>query len=185
MIGGKIVPKQSFVFPIKHVFDLNFFTKLSPHLFSGPNGLYGAFGGKTILDKIFAQFCLESPRNRFSEKHVFGLNFFMKALLTYFRGQTDCMAQLGVKLFRNEVSFFRKNTFSIRIFLRNYPLIYFRGQTDCIARLGANLFRTKISLDFASKAPKIIFPKNMFSVRIFLRNCTSAIFRAKRTIWCD
>ena len=88
-------------------------------------------------------------------------------------------------MFRSEVSFFRKNTFSVRIFLRNRPLTYFRVQTDYMVRLGAKLLRTKTSLDFASKAPEFVFPKNVFSFGIFLRNRTSPIFMAKRTIWQD
>jgi hypothetical protein len=74
-IEGKIVLERSFFAPKKHVFVLNFFTKLPPHQFSEPNGLYGVFGGKTVSDENFAPFFLERPRNRFSEKHVFGPNF--------------------------------------------------------------------------------------------------------------
>ena len=35
--------------------------KPAPYLFSGPNWLYGAFGGKIIQDENFAQFSLKSP----------------------------------------------------------------------------------------------------------------------------
>ena len=31
------------------------------YLFSGPNWLYGAFGGKIVPDENFAEFCLKSP----------------------------------------------------------------------------------------------------------------------------
>ena len=81
-IGGNIVEERSFVLPKTHVFCPNFFTKRPPHLFWEPNELYGAFRGKTVSDENFAPFCLRSPRNRFSEKHVFGLNFFTKPHLT-------------------------------------------------------------------------------------------------------
>ena len=43
-----------------------------PYLFSGPNWLYGAFGGKIVPDENFAQFCHKSalefvyPKNTFS-----------------------------------------------------------------------------------------------------------------------
>ncbi len=75
-IGGKIVPERSFVSLKKHDYVLNFFTKPPPHLFLGPNRPFGAFGGKTISHENFAPFCLVSPQNRFSEKHVSGPNFF-------------------------------------------------------------------------------------------------------------
>jgi hypothetical protein len=34
-------------------------------------------------------------------------------------------------------------------------------------RLGAKLFRTKTSLDFASEAPEIVFPKTLFRIEFF------------------
>jgi hypothetical protein len=76
-------------FSHKQVFGSNFFTKPPPHLFSGPNGLYGAFGGKIFPDENFAQFCLKSPGIRFSQKHLFDPNFFTKPHLTNFQGQTQ------------------------------------------------------------------------------------------------
>ena len=36
--------------------------KPAPYLFSGPNWLYGAFGGKIVLDENFAQFCDENQQ---------------------------------------------------------------------------------------------------------------------------
>ena len=68
--------------------------KPAPYVYSGPNCLYGAFGGKIVPDENFAQFCLKSP-------------------------------------------------------------------------------------------PEFDFPKNKFSVRIFVLNRTSPNFMAKRTRWCD
>jgi hypothetical protein len=79
VIGGKIVPDRSFVSLKKHVQGPNFFTKPSPHLFSGPNGLFGVFGGKTISHENFTSFGLVSHPNLLSKKHVFSLNFFTKA----------------------------------------------------------------------------------------------------------
>jgi hypothetical protein len=100
----------------KHVCVPNFLTKPPPHVFLGPNGPFGAFGGKTISHENFAPFCLLSPQNRFSEKHVSGQNFFTKPHHNNYRGQTDYMARLGAKLFRSEVSCLRKRTFAFRIF---------------------------------------------------------------------
>jgi hypothetical protein len=61
----------------KHVCVPNFFTKPPPHVFLGQKGLFGAFWGKNILHKNFPPFCLLSPQNRFSEKHVSGQNFLL------------------------------------------------------------------------------------------------------------
>ena len=54
MIGGKSVPEGSLIDPQKHVFGWKFLKKPAPYLFSGPNWLYGAFGGKIVLDENFA-----------------------------------------------------------------------------------------------------------------------------------
>ena len=48
------------------------FVDETPYLFSGPNWLYGAFGGKIVPDESFAQFCLKSPL-----KFVFPKNTFL------------------------------------------------------------------------------------------------------------
>ena len=131
MFGGKTISHENFasfglvshrnLFSKRHVFDPNFFTKPSRHLFSGPNGLFGVFGGKIILHENFASFGLGSHRNRFSKNHVFDPNFFTKQHHSNYQGQTDYMARLRAKLFRSEVSYLWKNTFMGRIFLLNRP----------------------------------------------------------------
>ena len=73
VIGGKSLPKRSFVHPKKHVFGWNFLMKAAPYLFSGPNWLYGAFGGKIDPDENIAQFCLKSPLKLVFPKHSFSV----------------------------------------------------------------------------------------------------------------
>ena len=60
-IRGKSLLERSFVLPKKRVFSQDFLTKPEPYLFSGPNWLYGTFGGKIVPDENVAQFCLKSP----------------------------------------------------------------------------------------------------------------------------
>ena len=83
---GKIVPNENFaqfclrsplkfVFPKRHVFGWNFLMKPSPYLFSGPNWLYGAFGGKIVPDENFTQFYLKSPLELFFQKTRFPFEF--------------------------------------------------------------------------------------------------------------
>jgi hypothetical protein len=62
----------------KHFCVSNFLTKLPPFIFLGQYGTFSMFGRKTISHKNFSPFCLLSPQNRFSEKHVSGQNFFTK-----------------------------------------------------------------------------------------------------------
>ena len=71
---GKIVQDKNFArFCLKHprnsfsekrVSGLNFFTKLPPHPFSGPNGLCGAFQGKIVPNKNFTGFLSHPKFNR-------------------------------------------------------------------------------------------------------------------------
>ena len=73
-IVGKSVPERSFVHPKKHVFGWNFLMKLVPFLFfCGPNWLYGAFGGKIVLNENFAQFGLKSPLEFVFPKNTFSV----------------------------------------------------------------------------------------------------------------
>ena len=60
-------------------FRFEFWYKIAPHLFSWPNGIDGAIGGKIVPERSF-----DHPK-----KHVFGLNFRTKSHLTYFLGKTD------------------------------------------------------------------------------------------------
>ena len=72
-IEGESDPELSFVHPKKQVFGRNFLTKPAPYLFSGPNWLYGAFGGKIVPDENFAQFCLKSPLKFVFPKNTFSV----------------------------------------------------------------------------------------------------------------
>jgi hypothetical protein len=100
----------------KHVCVPNFLTKPPPHVFLGQKGLFGAFWGKNILHKNFPPFCLLSPQNLSSEKHVSGQNFFTKPHHNNYRGPMDYMARFTAKLFQSEVSCLRKGTFAFRVF---------------------------------------------------------------------
>ena len=187
MIGGKSVPEWSFVHPKKHVFDWNFLMKPSPYLFSGPDWLYGTFGGENCSGRKLCSILPQKPsRIRFYKKHYFGMNFCTKSHLTYFPGQLDLMARLGAKVSRSEVSSTLKTKFSVGIFWWKLPHTSFLGLIGYMVHSGAKLFRTKNLLSFPSKAlSNSFFPKNTFSVWIFFLNRTSPIFLAKRTRWHD
>ena len=51
--------------------------KPAAYLFSGPNWLYGAFGGKIVPDENFAQFCLKSPLEFVFPKNMFSVWIFL------------------------------------------------------------------------------------------------------------
>ena len=96
------------------------------------------------------------------------------------------MARMGAKLSRSEASSILKNTFLGGIFWWNRPYTSFLGLIGYTVRLGAKLFRTKTFPNFASKSPlEFVFPKNTYSVWIFVLNRTTPIFLVKRTRWHD
>ena len=71
-------------------FRLQFLYKIAPHQFYGPNGLDGAIGGKSVLERSFVH-----PR-----KHVFGWNFLMKPAPYLFYGprkQAPYLFQVSIK----------------------------------------------------------------------------------------
>ena len=73
---GQKSPEAKFRPSQKTRFEFGFLTKLAPFLFSGPNWLYDAFGGKIVPDENFAQFCLKSPLEfLFSKKTRFRFEF--------------------------------------------------------------------------------------------------------------
>ena len=138
--------------------------KPAPNLFSRPNWLYGAFGGKIVPDENFAQFCLKSPLEFVFPKNTFSVWIFVLnhtspnlwAKRFRWRGW-------GQKWYQSEVSSIPKNTFSVGIFWRNRPHTSFLGLIGYLVRSGAKLFWTKTLLNFASKAlSNSFFPKTRF-----------------------
>ena len=130
-----------------------FFTKPAPYLFSWLNWLYGAFGGKIVLDEKFAQFCLKSPLELFFPKNTFSVWIFVLNRTTpiLWAKRTRWGDWVG-KVSQGEDSSIPKNTFSVRIFWWNRHHTSFLGLIGYMVRSGAKLFRTKTLLNFASKA---------------------------------
>ena len=62
---------------VRIIFGWNFLIKPASYLFSGPNWLYGAFGGKIVPDENFAQFCLKSPLQFVFPKNTFSIWIFV------------------------------------------------------------------------------------------------------------
>ena len=95
-------------------FRFEFLYKIAPHLFSWPNGLDGAIGGKSHPERSFVH----------PKKHVFGSNFFMKVAPYLFSGPNWLYGALRGKIvpdenfaqfcLRSPLKFvFPKNTFSV------------------------------------------------------------------------
>ena len=95
-------------------FRFEFFYKIAPHLFSWPNGLDGAIGGKSVPERSFVH----------PKKHVFGWDFLTKPVQYPFSAPNRLYGAFGGKIVPDEnfaqfclkspLNFvFPKNTFSI------------------------------------------------------------------------
>ena len=158
----------------------------APYLFSLPNWLYGAFGGKIVLDENFAQFCLKSPLEFVFPKNTFSVWIFVvnrtSPIFSVKRATWHDWGQKcpGVKLRPSQ-----KTVFDWNFLMKPAPYL-FSGPNWLYSA-----FRGKIDLDenfaqFCLKSPlEFVFPENTFSVWIFVLNRTSPILWAKRTRWCD
>ena len=137
--------------------------KVAPYLFSGPNSLYSAFGGKVVLVENFAQFCLKSPleivfpKNTFSV-WIFVLNrtspIFLVKRTTWHDWWQKC---LGVKLRPPQ-----KTVFDWNFLMKPAPYL-FSGPNSLYGAFGG----------------KVVPDEN------FVLNRTSPILWAKRTRWRD
>ena len=105
-LSNSFFPKTSFRF--------EFFYKIAPHLFSWPNGLDGAIGGKSVPVRSFV----------LTKKDVFSLDFLTKPDPYLFSGQNWLFGAFGGKIVldKNVAQFclksplefvFPKNTFSV------------------------------------------------------------------------
>ena len=101
-------------------FRFEFLYWITPHLFSWPNGIDGAIGGKSFTEQSFVH----------PKKHVFSWNFLMKPAPYLFSGPNWLYGAFGGKIVPDEnfaqfclkspLEFvFVKNTFSVRIFVLN------------------------------------------------------------------
>ena len=101
-------------------FWFEFLYKITPHLFSWPNGINGAIGGKSVPERSFVH----------PKKHVSGWNFFMIPAPYLFSGPNWLYGAFGGKIVPDEnfaefclkspLEFvFPKNAFSVSILVLN------------------------------------------------------------------
>ena len=158
-------------FSKKHVFVRNFLTKSAPYLFSGPNWLHGAFGGKIVPDENFAQFCLKSPlkfvfpKNSFSV-WIFVLNRISPYLLAKQTRCRDCRQKWPGAKFRPS----QNTRFWMEFFNETGP-ISLSGPNWRYGAFGGKIVPVKNFAQFCLKWPiEFVFPKNTFLVGIFWQN---------------
>ena len=149
---------RSFVLPKKHVFSRDFLLKPDPYLFSGPNWLYGAFGGKIVLNENFAQFCLKSPLEFLFPKNTFSVWIFvLNRTSPIFLAKQTRLRDWGQKFTRAKFRPSQKTRFQFEFFWWNRPHTSFLCLIGDMVRSGAKLFRTKTLLNSSSEALSNLF----------------------------
>ena len=160
--------------------------KPAPYLFSGPNWLYGAFGCKIVPDENLAQFCLKSPLKFVFPKNtisvwIFVLNRTSPIFLATRTGWHDWGKSVTERSFVHP----KKHVFGWNFLMKSTQYLFY-GPNWLYGAFGGKIFPNEIFAQFCLKSPlKFVFPKNTFSVWIFVLNRTTPIFMAKQTRWHD
>ncbi len=151
-LGAKLFrTKTSLDFPMKALaksffpkkrFRSEFFYETASHLILGPNGLYGAFGGKIVPDENFTLLCLESPCEIVFLKTTFSVRIFLRNRTSPFFGAKQTIwRDYGPKCSRAKFRFSEKHVFSTNFFTKPPPHL-FSGPNDQY-----DVFGGKIVLD--------------------------------------
>ena len=150
--------------------------KPASYIFSGPNRLYCAFGGKIVPDENFAQICHKSPlefdfpKNMFSV-WIFALNhtspFFLAKRTRWHDWWQKCP---GGQSHRSS-----KTRFRLEIFEETGPIPLFWAWLAIWCVRGQNCSGRKLCLILPQKPPRICFPKKQifglnFSTKSHLTN---------------
>ena len=138
-----------------------------------PNGLYGAFGGKTVSDENVAPFCLERPLNNFSEKHVFGPNFFYKNTPKLFSGPNGLYDAIGGKIVPEQSFVFPKKHIFDPNFFTKLPPQLFLGPNGLHGAFGGKIVSDKNFAPFGLERPRNLFSEiHVFCPNFFYENAS-------------
>ena len=160
--------------------------KPAPYLFSGPNWLYGAFGAKIVPDENLAQLFLNSPLEFVFPKNTFPVWIFVLNHTSPIYGPNGLDGAIWGKSVPERSFVHPKKHIFGRNFLTKPAPDLFSCPNWLYGAFGGKIVPDENFAQFCLKSPlKFVFPKNTFSVWIFVLNRTSPIFLAKRTRWHD
>ena len=158
-----------------------------PYLFSGPNWLYGAFRVKLFFrTKSLLNFASKALSNSFFQKTRFWFEFLYWIAPHQFSWPNGLDGTIGGKSV-SERSFDhpKDHDFYWNLLMKSTQYL-FSGSNWQYGTFGGKIVLDENFAKFCLKSPlEFVFPKNTFSVLIFVLNCTSPILWAKRTRWRD
>ena len=140
--------------------------KPTPHLFSGPNWQYGAFGGKIIPAENIGQFCLKSPLKFVFPKNTFSVGIFvLNRTSPLFLAKQTRWRDWGQKCPSAKFRLSQKTRFQLEFFDETGPIPLFRAQLATWCVRGQNCSGRKLCSIMPQKPYRFFFfQKNMFSV---------------------
>ena len=185
-LGAK-VSRSEVSFILKNMFSVEIFWWNRPHAsFLGLIGYFVRSGTKLFRTKTLLNFASKALSNSFFQKTRFRFEFFYKIAPHLFSWPNGLDGTIGGKSVP-ERGFVdpKKHVFSWNFLMKPAPCL-FSGSNWLFRAFGNKIVPDENFAQFCLKSPlKFVFPKNKFSVWIFLQNRTSSIFLAKQTRWHD
>ena len=172
---------------LKNKFSVGIFWSNRPHTtFLGRISYIMRSGAKLFQTKTLLNFASKALSNSFFQKSLFRLQFLYWIATHQFYGPNGLDDAIGGKSLP-ERSFVlpKKNVLSRDCLTKPAPYLFF-GPNCLYGAFGSKVVPDENFAQFCLKSPlEFVFPKNTFSVWVFVLNRSSAIFLAKRTRWHD
>ena len=185
-LGAKVSRCEASSFP-KNTFSVGIFWRNRPHTsFLDVIGYRVHSGAKLFRTKTMPNFASKTLSNSFFQKTRFRFAFLYQIAPHEFYGPNGLDGAIGGKSVTVR-SFVlpKKHVFSWDFLTKPDPY-HFSGPNWLYGAFGGKIVPDENIAQFCLKSPlKFVFPKNTFSVWIFVLNRTSPIFFAKRTRWHD
>ena len=183
-LGAKVSRSEVSSIP-KNTFSAVIFLQNRPHnSFLGLIGYKVRSGTKLFRMKTFLNFASKALSNSFFHKTRFQLEFLYEIAHHPFYGPNGLDDAIGGKSVL-ERSFVhpKKHVFGRNFLAKTAPNL-FPVPNRLYGAFGGKIVLDENFAQFCLKSPlEFVFPKNTFSVWVFVLNRTSPIFLAKRTRW--
>ena len=185
-LGAKVSRSEVSSFP-KNTFSVGIFWRnRPPTTFLGLIGYMVRSRSKNFWTKTLLNFASKALSNSFFQKTSFRFEFLYKIARQLFSWPNGLNGMIGGKSVTERNFVHPKNhVFGWNFLIKPTPHL-FSGSNWLYGAFGGKIVPDKNFAQFYHKSPlKFVFPKNTFSVWIFVLNRTSPIFLAKRTSWHD
>ena len=185
-LGAKVSQSEVSSFS-KNTFSVGIFRRNRPHTsFLGVIGYMVHSGAKLFRTQTFLNFASKALSNSIFQKIGFRFEFLYKIAPHQFSGPDRLDGAIGGKSVPERSFIHHKKVVFVWNFLMKSATYIFSGRNWLYGAFGGKIVPDENFAQFCFKSLlEFVFPKNMFSVWIFVLNRTSPILWAKRTRWRD